>query len=332
MIPNVTRRFARTGILFFVLTALPWQAHSEVSAGMYPAGLQWLTGMRKASANLSYQGVVAYIKDQQVDSFKLYHQAVDGHERERLVSMNSPFREVVRVDGNVARYSADGQQVVVETRPAANSVLIDLPEDPTVLDRFYQVNLRGQEYVAGMLTQVIALEPRDGYRYSRLIWVDTQSKLPLKLDVLNEDGQSVEQMVFTTINTQDPIAREDLEPSSRARTAISQISHRESLPLRSLNWTLRRVPDGFQIIAYSVLKRPPAGQQVEHILLSDGFSSVSVYIEKKDGAVKSGTHRLGAVSVDTVSLNGFSVTVMGEVPLKTVEMIASGLEQKQLPH
>ncbi|MFM8442368.1 MAG: MucB/RseB C-terminal domain-containing protein [Methylococcus sp.] len=301
---------------------------SEQAAGPPGTAIDWLSHMRQAAASLSYQGMVAYIKDQQVDSFKLYHRVTDGHERERLISMNSPYREVIRADGNVTRYSAEGQQVVVETKPSSKSVLINLPDDMSIIERFYRISLRGQEYVAGSLTQVIALEPRDAYRYTRLFWVDTITYLPLKLDVLNEDGQSVEQMVFTAINARDPIAAADLEPSPRAGAAMTRISHRETKPVGWLKWTLEGVPEGFQIMSYSMLKRPPSDVAVEHILMSDGFSSVSVYIESKDSHIKTGTYRMGAISADTVLVGGYSITVMGEVPMRTVELIASGIKPR----
>jgi sigma-E factor negative regulatory protein RseB len=182
--------------------------------------------------------------------------------------------------------------------------------------------------VAGALTQVVALEPRDPYRYSRLLWIDTSTHLPLKLEVLNEDGMSVEQMVFTTIITKAPIAPQDLQPSVQASSAITQISHRETLPVDGLKWTFKSVPEGFQIVSYSILKRPPLNLPVEHVLMSDGFSSVSVYIEKRDGRIKPGVRKLGAASVDSVKLGDYEVTVMGEVPQKTVELIANGVRKK----
>jgi sigma-E factor negative regulatory protein RseB len=62
--------------------------------------------------------------------------------------------------------------------------------------------------------------------------------------------------------------------------------------------------------------------------MSDGFSSVSVYIEKRDGRIKPGVRKLGAASVDSVKLGDYEVTVMGEVPQKTVELIANGVRKK----
>jgi len=292
-------------------------------------GLAWLTDMRQAAFRLDYKGTVTYIKDEQVDSFNLFHAYRDGQERERLVSMNSPLREVVRAAGNVTRYASDGQKILVETKPSSRSLLVDLPEDPAVLTRYYRINLRGQEFIAGHLSQVVALEPRDEYRYTRLLWVDTDSRLPLKLDVISEDGHSVEQMVFTTLDTRSPVTSKELEPVAHASKGVTQVSQRETLPLESLNWTLMDVPDGFQMVSYVRLKRPPADVPVDHLLLSDGFSSVSVYLEKGGASASKGARRVGAINVDTVNANGYLITVMGEVPVKTVQKIAKGLRYKQ---
>jgi sigma-E factor negative regulatory protein RseB len=293
------------------------------------SGLEWLKDMRHAAISLNYQGVVAYIKDQQVDSFRLYHSFREGKETERLVSMNSPLREVVRSEGTISRYTNQGQQVAVETKVSNGSILLDLPDDPILLTKHYRINLRGQEFVAGQLAQVIALEPYDEYRYTRLIWVGTDSKLPLKFDVLNDDGVSVEQMVFTSISTETEIDQKDLQPSVHSESAVANVSHRAQKPLESLNWTLSDVPEGFQIASYVLLKRPPLDIPVEHILLSDGFSSVSIYIEKRGGAKAGNARNIGAINVDTRLSNGFLLTVMGEVPLKTVKQIAKGLRYKQ---
>ena len=291
-------------------------------------GVDWLKSMRSAVNTLNYQGNVSYIKDQQVDSFRVFHCRIDGEEKERLVSMNSPLREVVRTGNNITRYSQDSQQVLVETRPSEQSLLVALPDDLALLEKIYRINLMGREYVAGLQSQVVALEPRDGFRYSRILWIDVATKLPLKLDVLNEEGQSVEQMIFTSINTRDQIPARELEPALKSQKSITQISHRESLPLRDLRWTLGNVPEGFQIVSYSVLRNPPSKTPVEQILLSDGFSAVSIYVEEKGERQPSGPRRMGAVNVEVIGLKNQLVTVMGEVPLRTVESIAKGLAEK----
>lgn len=292
------------------------------------SGIPWLVDMRRAAADLNYQGFVVYAKDQQLDTFKLFHANSEGQEKERLVALNSPLREVVRTAGNVSFYSAQDSQVVVETKPSNRSVLIELPDDPTVLSRYYRVGLRGQEYVAGRLAQVVSLEPKDPYRYTRIIWVDVESKLPLKLEVLNEEGQPVEQMVFVSLALGANASGRDFEPAVREGRTLSSISHRESTPLGDLNWTLQDVPEGFQIVSYFKTLRTPSNHLVEHILLSDGFASVSVYIEKNSGAKASKERKAGAINIESLTTDGYTITVMGEVPVRTVQVIAKGTHLK----
>lgn len=314
------------GLLVALYSPCAWSGDGEAKM---QTGVEWLAGMRSAAINLTYQGVVAYIKDQQVDSFKLYHQFSDGQECERLVSMNSPLREVVRSGGNVVRYSADSQQVVVETKPSSRSVLLSLPDDPTTLDRFYRINLREKEYVAGRLSQVIALDARDAYRYTRLLWMRPGPPIcPLRWKCSMKTGSQLNRWSLPPSIPRNPIAKLDLGPSGGLKSAITKISHRESKPVGSLQWTLNNVPEGFQIVSYSILKRPPVGSAVEHILLSDGFSSVSVYIEQKSGHAGHAQRKIGSINVAAVTLGDHMVTVMGEVPQKTVELIADGIRKK----
>jgi sigma-E factor negative regulatory protein RseB len=282
--------------------------------------------MRHAVSALNYEGVVAYLKGNQVESFQLYHSSLDGKEQERLVSMNSPLREVVRSAEKVTCYYPDTKTVFVESKPSTRSVLLELPDDLTQLSRYYRVELKGQEYVVRRPAQLVAIEPRDGYRYARRIWIDTDSKLPLKFEILSGDGQVVEQMVFTSLNITSSIASKDLEPSVATDAFAWKISQRDILPLASLHWTLRDVPDGFQIVSYTRLKRPSKDRATEHILLSDGFSSVSVYIEGEQGRPpKEHPKKIGTINAHSLKVGDYLVTVMGEVPAKTVEAIADGL-------
>jgi sigma-E factor negative regulatory protein RseB len=324
--PGLKKWVARVWPLWLLAVAV--NVHADLAEPSQIAALQWLTEMQRSVSKLNYKGVVAYLKDQQVESFQLFHAVNSGVEQERLVSMNSPLREVVRNADKVACYFPSTKKVFVENKPATRSVLLDLPGDLAQLTRYYRVNLQGQEYVARRLSQVIGIEPRDDYRYARLIWVDSDSKLPLKFEMLDEDGQAVEQMVFTSVSIEDSIAKADLEPSVQAEAFTWQSNEREPLSLDALHWTLQSVPEGFQIVSYTRVKRPPGDHSVEHILLSDGFSSVSIYIEPHEGVSKEHPRKIGAINAHTIKLDNYLVTVMGEVPARTVQLIANGLRHQ----
>jgi sigma-E factor negative regulatory protein RseB len=70
-------------------------------------------------------------------------------------------------------------------------------------------------------------------------------------------------------------------------------------------------------------------QPVEHLLLSDGFASVSVYVENNlqpGFRSEDSIHQIGAVNFFTRAVDGSLITVMGEVPAKTVKFIAEGIK------
>jgi sigma-E factor negative regulatory protein RseB len=70
------------------------------------------------------------------------------------------------------------------------------------------------------------------------------------------------------------------------------------------------------------------GQLVDHLLLSDGFTSVSVYMENKSAVMQSGLQSAGAVNSFSRTIGDAQITVMGEVPAETVKFIAEGIKLK----
>ena len=71
-------------------------------------------------------------------------------------------------------------------------------------------------------------------------------------------------------------------------------------------------------------------QLVDHLLLSDGFTSVSVYMENKSAALQPGFQSAGAVNSFSRTIGDAQLTVMGEVPAETVKFIAEGIKLRGL--
>jgi sigma-E factor negative regulatory protein RseB len=150
----------------------------------------------------------------------------------------------------------------------------------------------------------------------------------LKFELIDENGQVLEQMVFNSLVIEDSIPAQELAASTQSDPSW-QVKQHETLPADSLIWTLGGVPDGFRMISYSRLKRDSENRTVDHILLSDGFSSVSIYI---DGLTNESftvqPRKVGAINSYTRKLDQYLVTVMGEVPAKTVQSIGNGIHRQ----
>ncbi|MDF9391594.1 MULTISPECIES: MucB/RseB C-terminal domain-containing protein [Methylococcus] len=294
------------------------------------AGVEWLTGMRDAMSRLNYRGLVAYLKDEKVNSMEFVHGMSNGIEHERLTSLNSPMREIVRDGDRVRFFFPETKSVMTERVPLNRSFLVDLPESFVGLCDYYAFLVGDQEYVAQRHAQAIEIVPVDDYRYGRKVWIDTESHLPLRFELLDENGKPIEQMVFTSLEVSSDAPGLEVAPAAASDSYSEQSSKREIIPIEAMDWSLDTVPVGFRISGYSRVQHPPLKHPIEHILLSDGLSSVSIYVdEPKDEPFLEKPNKIGAVNAYARKIDGFVVTVMGEVPPKTVHMIANGIRHQK---
>ncbi|MCV5655236.1 sigma-E factor regulatory protein RseB, partial [Escherichia coli] len=58
---------------------------------------------------------------------------------------------------------------------------------------YYDYVKVGRAREAGVATQVLRIVPKDGLRYSYVLWIDEKSKLPLRADLVDRDGEMLEQ-------------------------------------------------------------------------------------------------------------------------------------------
>jgi sigma-E factor negative regulatory protein RseB len=314
------------------LFVLVFIAVMQLFAGLAQAGDDneseakiWLAAAKEATAKLNYRGIVSYMKDNQMESLHVFHGVSNGLEQERLLSVNTPMREVIRTADKVSCYYPESKSVSIDDKPSRHSVLMDLPGNLSELSKHYTFTLAGEEHVARRPARVVSIQPKDELRYGRKLWIDVASKLPLKFEWLDENGQVLEQMVFSSLSVEQSIPPADLAPSTQIDGTWKTKRH-ETLPAESLKWTLDGVPDGFHMLSYTRLKRDANNRTIDHILLSDGVSSVSIYIDELMNEIFTGQPRkIGAINSYTRKLDKYLVTVMGEAPEKTVQAIGNGI-------
>lgn len=287
-----------------------------------------------AMANLNYQGTVAFLRNGKLETMKYFHVFEKGVEQERLLSLNSPLREIVRDEDKVSCLFTATKQMVVDYRPSPRSFLLDLPKNLTELGSFYGFDIVGEEDVAMMPAYVIRIRPKDDYRYARKIWVEQKQFLPLKVEVYDTNGATLEQVVFTDIEVKDKLPMVDMAKEQPKQTPPPannsvQVTHLSTSPELSLD----SLPVmGFREVFLTRRSLHSSGQMADHLLLSDGFASVSVYMEVKASGAASDQNStdsmqtVGAVNFYSRSLDDNLLTVLGDVPAKTVKAIAQAVK------
>jgi sigma-E factor negative regulatory protein RseB len=289
---------------------------------------QILQRMVNAMEVSDYQGTVVFLKNGNLEAMKYFHTFEDNHGRERLVSVNSPQREIVRKSSEVSCLFKATKRRVVDQMPYQHSFIVDVPKNLDNLDVNYQFEIVGEEDVAMQSAYIVAIQPKDELRYVRKIWVTKTQFLPIKAAIYDLAGEVLEQVVFTDINVKTiaPLVSLANNPGLQSSDAKAII------PITPPPFSMGKLPEGFRHVFSSREPIHESAQPVDHIILSDGFASVSIYLESKaqepyEGLhLPEGIHSVGAINSISRTLADSQVTVLGEVPAATVKMIAEGIE------
>jgi len=291
----------------------------------------WLMKINQATRNLNYAGTFVYQHGTQLETMRIVHKVEGDSHQERLVSLNGEAREIIRNDREVRCYLPDTHSVVVEHRKAdAKDFPSILPERLQNLDENYVIQLGKPGRVAGRQVQRVIIKPRDGFRYGYQLWADQESGLLLKADLVDDGGRIIEQFMFTHIDVGIEIPAAALIPQVQEKGMVwYRDSNGAALPLNTKQrWNVTRLPKGFKLATKMTRKVPMRNKMAEHMVYSDGLATVSVFIEKHEGDTRPnvrGPSQMGAVHAFGARINDYHVTVVGEVPARTVEIIGSSV-------
>jgi sigma-E factor negative regulatory protein RseB len=296
-----------------------------------PTARDWLERMTEALATRDYDGLFIHTAGNQSETMRIIHRMEDGRSIERLVSLDGNGREIVRTPGEVHLYMPDRRVVLVEPRQDEGSLLKALPAPSPRLDALYTLELRKGHRLLGRDVRVVDVRPRDQYRYGYRLWLDERSAMPLRSEVLDGSGSTVEAILFTRLGIDEPIDPKDLQPAVDT-TGFQWIrAGRRAEPRLAgppaAGWLPRKMPPGFRLVVTRSQAVPGSPIPMQHLIFSDGFASVSVFIEPaaEKGPAPPESATVGSANAFTTQMSGHVVTAVGEVPAETVREIATSL-------
>jgi sigma-E factor negative regulatory protein RseB len=291
----------------------------------------WLNGMSRALQSLNYDGTFVYLHDGKLETMRIVHQASEHGEVERLVSLTGSPREVLRDDKAVTCIMGDSKSVTVgQSRPRQPFPVV--PDDLDSLSRHYRLQELGEDRMAGRMARVITITPKDRFRYGYRFWIDTGNYMLLKSDLTDADGEAIEQVMFTRMEVSDHLPVAALQPSLTGdgykwSRQGADSRNPAATPGRS-GWAVKGLPAGFELTDFQRKRMRKEGASAEHMVFSDGLATLSVYIEKlkPDAKVFQGLSSMGSMNAFGAVVDGYQVTVVGEVPPVTVQMVASSVK------
>ena len=297
----------------------------------------WLALQKSAYAarELNYQGVFVYVNGKQTSSVQVTHMNNAGREMTRNVVLdnnaqaNQP-REVYSQGNDIVILRQKNQKTVIEKRRGQNLFPAMLPTDLRAVKASYNATFGAKELVAGRQAQVIDLISNDAYRYSYKIWADTEYGLLLKMTLVDSKSKTLEQIEFTqlsTLNSQDvnwfqPKIDVTKSYEMQDNTAVNHVNS---------NWIITELPTGYAKVDHRALAVPGKAGPVDQMIFSDGIGSVSVFIEPltKNVRPKMGQMSIGSTNICARVLDGYQITVVGEVPSLPCLQIAQAVSFKK---
>lgn len=287
----------------------------------------WLERMNRAVETLNYRGTFVHVLGGASETLKIVHRNAGGQSGERILSLDGAGREIVRQGEQVQGILPDRRVVLLETRRAVSPLVSALPSSGMQFEPHYSIELGGTVRVADRAAQVLEIKPRDEFRYGYTLWLDRETAMPLQSQLVDEQGQIVEQILFTEIEVPADVDAAELAPTIDTR-GFTVLSAPEAAPLASeIPWRAANVPGGFRLSVATQSAIAGSDTPVEHLVYSDGLATVSVFIEapQTEADVVEGFSSVGSTNAFSLTLRGRKVTAIGEVPRQTVRTIASSL-------
>ncbi|EOX1607783.1 sigma-E factor regulatory protein RseB [Vibrio cholerae] len=279
--------------------------------------------MNEASQHLNYELSYILVKKNSIEPLLYRHARQDDQQLAHLVYLSGPVREVIRRGDEVSYIEPGVEPFTIESGNMVAPTIPMLNTDVAELSRYYDFVKVGRAREAGAACQVLRVVPKDGLRYSYVVWVDEKSHLPLRADLLDRDGEVLEQYRTISFSVSERLAE------IMAGLNKVQLPEVLKLPKGSVQetfWQVTWVPDGFQAMELNRYRMVMTERLVESQMYSDGLFNFSVYVSASDNySLKGQLVRQGRRTLHSVVKGENEISVVGDIPPATAQRIAQSV-------
>jgi sigma-E factor negative regulatory protein RseB len=300
----------------------------------------WLERMQQAVENTNYEGTLLHMSQGRMEQFRVYHRVANNTVTERLVLVDGMGAEIIRTPDEVICIFPKQRSVVIESRQTSHvsesPLRASLPAIADMVPDYYDLTVMAAGRIAERQSQVVSIEPKDGFRYGYRLWLDQETAMPLKSQLIGEDEtMPLEEIRFVSVSLPDEVAEAAVQPS--IDTSDFSVARHSKAPLPSgsetadISWQASELPPGFMLSVSRFEYLEGESEPRMHLVYTDGLASVSVFLDAAmDASEKEeGFATMGAANAYSVMKEGLLVTAMGEVPAQTVEQIAVSMRNMQ---
>ncbi|HEX5785456.1 MAG TPA: MucB/RseB C-terminal domain-containing protein, partial [Burkholderiaceae bacterium] len=252
---------------------------------------------------------------------------------ERVDTLTGPARTTVRRNDEVVTFIPEARTTVQERRETLGLFPALLQTQGQSVQEHYSLKPLGVvERVAGFEAEAHDLVPKDDLRFGYRVWSERKTGLVLKIQTLDGQQRVLEQVAFSELNLDVPLKVEALLKLMKNRPGytVQTLTVRHTTPAEQ-GWRLRKDVPGFQTIGCQIKDEadPQSAPPPLQWVLSDGLASVSLFIEGYDPKrhVQEGSMASGATRSMAKRMGEHWLTLVGEVPARTLSLFAQELER-----
>lgn len=299
-----------------------------------------LAAAARASKTTNFEGVLLYRSGNAMEVMQVVHRYQDHEESEHLLTLTGLPRELIRQGDHLTCILPSDHRLTLQRLPM-KSFLTRL-NGPILaqISQWYAFKYLDATRVAGRECVGVAVQPRDAYRYGYEVWLDSDNHLPLRVVLRDEDHRVVEQVMFTQIRFPASIPDKAFLPQVPPSPGYKILTQKlpkdappASIPAVSQStaddehWRFGKLPPGFHVTLHDQRDIPDGVGRVDHMLISDGLSSVSVFAAHMHSSEPGfqGLSHMGSIHAYGRNLDAYHITVVGEAPARTVQMIGDAM-------
>ena len=283
----------------------------------------------KATKTLDYKGIFHSQHHKQIKSIEITHATNNDQEFIKMNVLDGSPGEVLTQGKTIYVYNTVDNNVIIQKRKQQRLFPAIFPNNTELLKNFYRLSIGKSERIAGRISQLIVLTPIDDFRYFYYFWLDKKTFLPLKMVVIDQAKNIIEQASFTKINMIKhknlDWFKPDVDPSK------NYIFDDKIVGQGFVNkrfWEMKKIPPGYKEVDF-ITKRIPGLNILSHqLVFSDGLSYLSLFIKpiSRGQEPKVGEVRLGVNNICARYQDGYQIMAVGSVPLITCNNFSESIK------
>lgn len=274
----------------------------------------------KNGSSQIFDGTFVYFFEDKIQTVKVHRDINEqGKVVEEFVPLDSKQNKSTRVLEN--QYCLLNNDWQYQFQAMSSSFPFRVNNFYEQLQRHYDFKLSDIVTVAGTPAIGLYIKNKDPYRYGYQLWFEPRTATLLKYKLVGQKDNVIEQYLFTDIKIHnDP----ELENNSTLlkESNLSQLdscSHQFEGMTKAFEqyFFIKKIPEGYEPVSYRKGYINDSERQAFQFQLSDGLSTVSIFIEdsKKSSKKINGVVKLGPVNVAGKTIGKYQVTVIGAIPI-----------------